>query len=184
MWRVLFVWRGKKWWKLSDCDNIWMLRRLGVITITPMVLNSLGTSDWPGIHILKTVNLLLTQTLRRRGSGIHIIERIKPILKCSLGRDSNTGDNGIYFQTLSGLNRCYFIPIPQVRKLTVGRKSISVGGGVWKQGWYISQKYSSGKQNQWGNHIDIDYICKEKKEMLGIEVWDCGDGKSEISRTD
>ena len=35
-----------------------------------------------------------------------------------------------------------------------------------------------------GNHIDIDYICKEKKEMLGIELWDCGDGKSEISRTD
>ena len=57
-----------------------------------------------------------------------------------------------------------------MRKLTVhGEKTISVAGECGNRAGILVRSILQGNRIS-GNHIDIDYICKEKKEMLGIEV--------------
>lgn len=50
-----------------------------------------------------------------------------------------------------------------------GEKTLSVAGECGNRAGILVRSILQGNRIS-GNHIDIDYICKEKKEMLEIEV--------------
>lgn len=169
-----------KWWKISDCDSVWMLRKLDVITnfsyikIPGGILSSLNT-QWPPQACWPRIS---REELRHS----YYWKAAKLIPKCSLGRDPNTGDEGAYFQKLLRdlieiLSYTHFTD--ERTDNTLGRKQALWGK---QPGWYISQKGSSEKWNQWEIYrykLDM-YRAKQRCQELVHET--VGDGESEISK--